>query len=79
MFTTHTVVSAQQMFGLLIWQHQVLVTAYRIFSCDMGPLGCALWDLVPLPRIEPGLPALQHTVLATGPPGKSHHRYLLNE
>ena len=46
-------------------------------SCGTGSLIaiskllCAMWDLVPWPGIEPGPPALEHKVLATGPPGKS--------
>ena len=30
-----------------------------------------MWDLVPRPGKEPGPPALEGRVLATGPPGKS--------
>ena len=45
-------------FNFFTWLHQVLVVAYRIFSCDMQTLRCGMWDLVPWPGIEPGTPAL---------------------
>ena len=38
---------------------------------DALGLSCAMWDLVPRPGIKPKLPALEHGVLATGPPRKS--------
>ena len=34
-------------------------------------LSCSIWDPVPLPGIEPNLPALGADSLTTGPPGKS--------
>ena len=37
------------LFDQFIWLHQVLVLAYRVFSCSM-------WDLVSQPGIKPGLP-----------------------
>ena len=42
----------------------VLVVAWRIFSCGM-------WDLAPLPGVEPGPLHWKCRVLATGPSGKS--------
>ena len=55
---------------LLTWQHQVLVSACRIFSCCMLTLSCCMWNLVPWPGIE-CLLHWEFGVLATGPPGKS--------
>ena len=50
---------------LLIWLHQVLAVAHKIFSCY-------IWDLVPPPGVEPGPPGhWNHGVLVSGPPGKS--------
>ena len=34
------------------------IAACRISSCDVQPLSCSTWDLVPWPGIESGLPAL---------------------
>ena len=42
-----------------------------IFSFGMQTLHCDLWDLVPWPGIEPGLPALGVQSLSTGPLEKS--------
>ena len=36
-----------------------------------------MWDLVPWPGTEPGPPHWEHTVLATGPPGKSPRHLIL--
>ena len=42
------------------------------FSCGMQALSCSMRDLVPWPGIEPPGPLdWEHSVLATGPPGKS--------
>ena len=51
---------------LFIWLCQVLVEACRIFlvvpcenlHCCVPTLGCNMWDLVPLPGIGPGAPAM---------------------
>ena len=43
---------------LFIWLRWVLVAACRIFSCGMRTLTCCVWNLVPLPGIEPGPPVL---------------------
>ena len=41
-------------------------------SCGLLNLfSCSIWDLVPLPGIEPRSLNWQHDVLATEPPGKS--------
>ena len=45
-------------FLIFIWLHWVLVAACRIFSCGMRTLSFGMWDLVPWPGTEPGLPAL---------------------
>ena len=50
-------------FYLFIWLCWVLVASRRIFSCGM-------WDLVPRPGIEPGLPALGAWSLYYWTPGK---------
>ena len=52
-------------FYLFIWLCQVSAVAHRI-----SDLHCGMWDLVPWPGINPGSPALEHGVLATGPPGR---------
>ena len=49
---------------LCIWLCWVLVVEHGIFSCG-------IWDLVPWPGIKPSSPVLEHSVLTTGPPGKS--------
>ena len=47
-------------FLFVIWLHQVLVAACRIFDlhCGMQILSCGMWDLVPWPGIKPRPPAL---------------------
>ena len=68
--------------SLLIWLHQVLVAAFRIFtvscwglslwhrfsSCDTGPTARGI--LVPQPGNKHTSPILQGRFLTTGPPGK---------
>ena len=49
---------------LCIWLCWVLVVAHGIFSCG-------IWDLVPWPGIKPSSPVLEHSVWASGPPGRS--------
>ena len=46
-------------FYLLIWLHQVLFAACRIFGCSIWTLSCSTWDLVPWPEIELGPPELE--------------------
>ena len=43
---------------LCIWLCWILVSALRIFSCNMRTLSCGMWDLVSWPGIEPGPHAL---------------------
>ena len=45
----------------------------------MQILSCGIWNLVPLPGIKPGPPALGRRVLATEPPGKSPHKPLFTK
>ena len=52
---------------LFIGLGQILVGAHGIFNFDM-------WDLVPLPGIEPRPPALGVQRLATGSPRKSSNQ-----
>ena len=49
----------------------VLLAAYRIFSCG-------IWDLVPWPGVEPRPLHWELRVLATGPPGKFPDGFVLN-
>ena len=49
----------------------VFIAACGIFSCGTWTLSCSMWDLVPLPGIEPRSLHWKHGVLATRPPGKS--------
>ena len=49
----------------------IFIAACVIFSCDTWTLSCSMWDLVPLPGIEPRPLHWKHGVLATRPPGKS--------
>ena len=53
----------------LIWLCQASVVACRVFSCNM-------WDLVPLPEVEPKPHILECGVLATRPAGKSWKIFL---
>ena len=76
--------------SLLIWLHQVLVAAFRIFtvSCwglsswhrfssyDTRPTACGI--LVSQPGNKPTSPALQGRFLTTGPPGKPLGALLLS-
>ena len=43
---------------LFIWLCWVLNVALRISHSSLWTLSCGMWDLVPWPGIEPGLPAL---------------------
>ena len=72
---------------LLIWLHQVLAAARRVFTASWGIFHCSTWtlvvalwlsscaeasgNLVPRPGIEPKSPALPGRFLTTAPPGKS--------
>ena len=42
-----------------LWLSWILVATCGIFSCGVRTLNCGIWDLVPCPGIEPGLPALE--------------------
>ena len=67
---------------LFIWLHRVVVAACRIFFFFV--LVAARGILLPQPGIEPRPPNAgplhwEHSILATGPKGKSHKTKCLKE
>ena len=54
-----------------------LVPSFGILLEACGIFSCSIWDPVPQPRIESGRQCWEHWVLATGPPGKSLHIFLI--
>ena len=52
------------------------VAACRTFSCSLQTLICSMWDLVPLPGIEPGPPTLGVWSLSPWTTGEVPHLYI---
>ena len=80
-FSIYLIAKIFKKFYLLIWLCQVLVVAYRIFSCSLWAISCSMWDLVPCLEIKARSPALgaqslNHRILTTGPPGKSLNKFM---
>ena len=57
-FSIYLIAKIFKKFYLLIWLCQVLVVAYRIFSCSLWAISCSMWDLVPCLEIKARSPAL---------------------
>ena len=56
----------------LFKQHWSINLTELGLSCRRWAFFCGMCDLVPWPGIQPGFSASGHSVLATGPPGKSN-------